>query len=339
MRFLFSLLLIFPILIFAEDDPLPVTVKQLYTLYIYPKIESPASVVSMNDSRISAEVSARIIEIPASVGDIVFRDAILARLNAADFELEQKRLTVKKKKIKIQINQAKSQLNRFRRLGKQNVSQEKITKSETDVRILELDSQEVDVAIKKASRDVDKCTIKAPFTGLVLERLGKVGEFVSPGKPLLRVLDVEHIEVSAQVQTKDIASLKDAKSLELVYRDARYPLKLRTVVDLLNERTRTQEVRLVFEDKHALPGTSGRLVWKQNQPHISPEYLIRRRGKLGVLTYANKKAIFRELENALEGRPVPISLPVKTPIIIKGRYSVKDGDVVKLLRTKRRRKK
>ena len=59
---------------FAADDRTSVTVKKLHKLYMYPRIESPATVVSLNDSSISAEVSSKIIEMPVAVGDIVFRE-------------------------------------------------------------------------------------------------------------------------------------------------------------------------------------------------------------------------------------------------------------------------
>ncbi|MBT4839038.1 MAG: efflux RND transporter periplasmic adaptor subunit [Methylococcales bacterium] len=312
---------------FAADDRTSVTVKKLHKLYMYPRIESPATVVSLNDSSISAEVSSKIIEMPVAVGDIVFRDAILARLNSTDFELEKKRLRVSAKKISVRLQQARSKLKRYQKLAG-GVSREKVRQAKGDVQVLEFDLQDIKVRIAQASRNIEKCTIKGPFTGLILKRLGKVGEFVSPGKPLIRVLDIEHIEVSAQVQTRDIESLKEAKELILEYRNEKYPLKLRSVVALLDERTRTQEVRLIFKDKHALPGTSGRLVWQQIQPHVSPEYLVRRRGKLGLLLYINGRAKFEQLGKALEGRPVPVTLPIKSLVIIKGRYSAKDGDRV-----------
>lgn len=310
-----------------------VTTESLQKLYIYPMIEAPAAVVSMNDSRISAELSARIIEIPVAIGDIVVRDAILARLNCKDYELDKKSKQVKLRRAQAAVSQARDTLNRLLKL-KGGTSSAKIKQARTDRQLSELDWQNITVALEKSTLDIGKCTLRGPFTGLVLERLGKVGEFVSPGKPLIRVMDIEHIEVSAQVQTKDIKSMRTAKSLTLTYQGQRYPLKLRVVVDLLDTQTRTQEVRLAFADEHALPGTSGRLVWQQSQPHVPPDIVTRRHGKLGLLTYANQKAHFVVLKNALEGRPIPVSLPPSTRIIMDGRFNVKDGDSVKLVTAK-----
>ncbi len=327
---IFSIILSFIIVttVYADDEAIPVTVQKLEKLFIYPQIEAPASVVSMNDSQISAEVSAKIIEIPVAVGDIVVKDTTLVQLDMADFELEHKRLKVKLARVAAQLNQAQTTLKQQKDLGR-NTSKSKLKKAQTDVRILQLDYQEFSVAVNKAARNIEKCVIHSPFTGLVLERLGKVGEFVSPGKPIIRVMDVERIEVSAQVQSKDIESLEATDKLYLEYQEKRYPLKLRTVVSLLDSRTRTQEVRLTFLNEHALPGTSGRLIWNEIKPHFPPEILVRRKGKLGVMVYKNKRVKFVELTHALEGRPILATLPGATWVVINGRYSVKEGDTVK----------
>lgn len=71
-----------------------------------------------------------------------------------------------------------------------------------DQRRAELHALEAEQAAQRnviaaARRSIDKCSMRASFDAVVLERLGQVGELANPGTPLLRVLDRASIELSA----------------------------------------------------------------------------------------------------------------------------------------------
>ncbi|MBT5232094.1 MAG: efflux RND transporter periplasmic adaptor subunit [Methylococcales bacterium] len=295
---------------------------------IFPEVEAPGSVVSLNDSAIGASVNGVVMSIPAKVGDLVAGGAILVKLDSSDLSLEKKRLNIRLKRVQKQKAAADSDLARKQRLGNK-ISKVQLRQAETEAAVLALDYQDTAAQLQLAKNKLVRTTIRAPFRGIVTERLGRVGEFVSPGKSLIRIVDVENIEVTANVQTKDVGSLEKAKKIAFLYDGVGYPLVVRSVVRVRNQKTRTQEVRLSFVKKQELPGTAGRLRWTHTQPHIPPELLVRRKGQLGVFILKNKKAHFLELKGALEGRPVYTTLSKSTLIIIKGRYSIKDGTVLK----------
>jgi len=54
---------------------------------MYPRREAPAAVVSLNESRIAAEVAAVIVAMNAEAGQVVDKGAVLARLDARDSSL------------------------------------------------------------------------------------------------------------------------------------------------------------------------------------------------------------------------------------------------------------
>ena len=63
----------------------PVATQSFDQLAIYPQKEAFATVISLNDSRIAAEVTARIVDIPVEVGQVVPKGATLVRLDARDY--------------------------------------------------------------------------------------------------------------------------------------------------------------------------------------------------------------------------------------------------------------
>jgi multidrug efflux pump subunit AcrA (membrane-fusion protein) len=162
---------------------------------------------------------------------------------------------------------------------------------------------------------------------VVKDRLASEGEWRNPGEPVARLIDLEELEVSAQVEAGDVDYLQQAGSLSFSEGRRAYALTLRAILPAVDGRARTREVRLTFADETALPGTPGRLQWRSARPHLPADLLVRRGDALGVFTVgAGGKAEFRALPGALEGRPAATDLPAQTPIVVDGRFALREGD-------------
>ena len=315
----------------AAEEAIPVQARPLAELAVHAEYRAPASVVSDNDSRLSAEVAARIVEIPVRVGEVVERGALLARLEAKDHELALAREEAALRALQARMELARYQLDRARSLSRKKVvSEELLTQRESELNGLraQLDGQQA--AVAQARRRLDKTTLRAPFAAVITARLASVGELASPGTPLLRIVDNRHLEVSAPLQARLADSLPRAGQPELVTPLARYPLKLRTITPAFDPVSRTREARLTFTNEAALPGSAGELVWRSTRPALPAELLIRRQGRLGVFVVEEGRAKFVPLPDAEEGRPAAVSLPAQTPIVTLGRFRLQDGDPVAL---------
>ena len=55
-----------------------------------------------------------------------------------------------------------------------------------------------EVAIAQIKRRISQTQVLAPFPGIVVERVVQVGEFVSRGAQVARLVDTEHREIRAQ---------------------------------------------------------------------------------------------------------------------------------------------
>lgn len=307
----------------------PVTTKPLRDVAVYPQVAVPASALSLNDSKVSAEVRAVILEVPALVGQIVKEGEVLMRLDATDAQLAVQRAQATLHAVQAKLELAEFQLERAQKLSQQDVVSEELLKQRTaEVKSLQAEVQSQQNAYQSAQRDFKRCEIRAPFRAVVKERLAFVGELANPGTPLLRLLDVEHMEVSAKVQTDDVDSLQAAKSPQFSVQGKDYPLRLRTVTAAYDTLERTREARLVFTGVTALPGAAGNLVWRDARAHVPADLLVRRDGKLGVFVAESGKAKFIVLPDAQEGRPALAALASDKAVIVDGRFSVKDGDEI-----------
>ncbi len=312
-------------------ETIPVEARPLTELAIYPQYRAPASVVSDNDSLISAEVGARIVDIPVRVGDVVKKGAVLVQLERTDFELALAREETVLQALLTRIKLADYQLSRAQALSqKQAVSEELLKQRESELSNLHAQRAGQDIALTQAKRQLEKCTVRAPFEAVISERLAQVGELASPGSALVQIVDNRHLEVSAQLQASLAQSLPQAVQPELVTPQQRYPLSLRHIVPVFDPRARTREARLRFRADAALPGSAGELVWRSDQPHLPAELLSRRDGLLGVFVVDGEQAKFIPLPDAEEGRPAVVSLATQTAIVTLGRFRLQDGSPIVL---------
>jgi len=318
----------------AAAQAISVTTQPFSEVSIYPQRNAFATVISLNNSRISAEVTARIVEIPVEVGQVVSKGATLARLDSRDYVIAAERAKAALESATSTYQFAVQQLERSRKLVARKlvaegfVSPQALNQQETDVRTANAMVRTAKADLASARRNIKKCLIRAPFKAIIKERLGQVGEIATPGAPLVRVLDASSIEVSARIQPDDAEELQSSTSIIFESREERLPLKLRRIVPALDQRERSQEARLRFKKRSALPGAPGRVVWQSPQAHLPPDLVLRRGTELGVFVAANGKALFVAIPQAQEGRPVAVNLAANAAIIINGRYQLQNGDAV-----------
>jgi RND family efflux transporter MFP subunit len=317
----------------AAAQTVQVTTKTFGELAIYPQREAFATVISLNDSRIAAEVNARIVEIPVEVGQVVPKGATLVRLDSRDYVLAAERAAATLESARSANLLAVQRLERARKLVEDGfISPEALDQRASEARTSAAQLKATEAELATARRNIRKCLIRAPFKAIIKERIGQVGEIATPGAPLVRVLDAGSIEVSARVQPAYIAALQESKLITFESRSESFPLKLRRIVPALDQRERNQEARFRFTKESALPGTAGRVVWRSAQAHLPPDLVLRRDGKLGVFVANGGKAMFVPLPLAQEGRPAPADLEPGALIITGGRYQLQDGVAVSVER-------
>jgi RND family efflux transporter MFP subunit len=307
----------------------PITTQSLAEVQIHPERSAPATVESLNDADLSAEITARIDRILVRVGDEVAAGDVLVELDCRDYRSRLAAQQAALAQLEAQHRLATSQLERARNLReRRGASQEEVEQRETE--LLGLDAQIVSQreAITQAELNVARCAIRAPYRAAVTARLGDEGTLATPGMHLLRLVQTDALELSAQLRSDEVQDSQAAGTLAFDLQGERFPVELRRTVPVIDPRTRTVEVRLTFPGRAPPPGAAGRLVWRSMKPHLPADLLVRRNGTLGVFVANDGAAQFVPLPGAQEGQPAPVSLPADTRIVVAGRERLGDGTPV-----------
>ena len=322
--------LLIPQMVWAEE-PIKVKAIQLSALAFYPEYSAPATAISLNETVVSAELNARIIQFEAKVGDQFKKGAILVRLDCRDYTLVLEQLEAALMGIEARYDFARKSLARAERLRSQhNISEELFEQNQMEWATLNAERSSQEIAIKMAKNNVAKCMVRAPFDAVLVERLSSLGALSMPAMPLVKLVDRSKngLELSAKVLMQQVVSLQHAAHIEFSSDGEVYAVALRALTPVVEPLQRNRDARFTFVDKQPLPGQAGRLVWKEKEAVIPADYLLARNGLSGVFIIDNGVAKFHVVDGALEGRPLKADLPDDTLLITEGRFALQDGDAV-----------
>ena len=327
-----GLLLVLSLSLGAESS-VPVKVARLGEIALHPPKFAPATVVSLNNAFLSAQISARIDDILVRVGETVEPGSVLARLDCADYELARKRAEATISSLTARIELAQRRLARTEKLlEKQTVSEELLDQRKADLAVLRADYQGATARLDQSELDVSRCEITSPYQAVITARIGSVGEFAGKGTRLFETVDIGQLEISAQVPATDIDQVATIKDLYFEDSTGRYDVDLRALAPTVNTQTRNREARLLFSNASALPGAAGKLNWRDNRPHLPARLLVRRQDNFGVFIVDKGQARFHALPGAEQGRAAQTTLPLDTLLVTEGQYGLQDGEAIKVVR-------
>lgn len=304
----------------AAEESKPVTTKKLADVQVHPQHSAPATVVSLNQSLISAQLSARITEVAVRVGDTVKKDQLLVKLDCRDSELVRQSSVARKQ------------------LAEKDLARANKLKLSSSIALSNLNQRQTEliharVAHQQANLQVARCRLHSPYHGVITERIAAVGSLATPGSPMIRLIDIDRLELKASMPDQDAHSLISANPITFTTGGTTHPVKLRTVMPLLDSQSNNRNARFDFPGSKPLSGASGRIEWHENTQHIPANLVVERQGKLGIFIDQNDIAIFVPLENAQTGQDVATSLPADTDIIIDGRFGLQPDDGISVTQT------
>jgi len=313
----------------ATAEQANISARSLAEIAIYPERSASATVVSLNNSPISAQIDATVASIPVKVGYQVKEGDLLVSLECQEFDLLADRNRAELARVQARIILAEQRFDRSQSLlDRKLVSQEDLDSRQADLDSILAEKRAAAANLNLSKLNQSYCEIKSPMKALVTKRMVGLGQYAKVGTELVELLDIEDIEISAQVYSEDANQLNAGSSVVFEQNGRRYPLRVRALLSAIDSQTRNREVRLLFSETPALPGSSGKIVWRDTRPHVPPALIVERNNALGIFVSNGGVAEFHAIKNAQAGRANPIDLPITARIIYEGYLSLEDRDSI-----------
>jgi RND family efflux transporter MFP subunit len=326
-------------------------------------------------SSVAAKVTGRVIEVDTDEGMHIKEGQVIARLdcsesNAALFSAKADRVATQASIEDLQINlsNAERELKRTQELTNAGVQTSQAldaarTLTDSYRARIALTKEQVNAADRKidmAQENVNNCTIRAPFEGLVVSKDAQVGEMVSPisaGGGFTRtgiatIVDMQSLEIEVDVNESYIARVKPKQRVIATldaYPNGQIPSRVRTIIPTADRQKATVKVRITFDklDPRILPDMGVKVAFLGDEP---PAVSAGREGAVpkalipssAVRQENGKPIVFLVRDGKLERRAVTLGSPLGDdvqvlagmndgdPLVIKGPADLHDGQAVEV---------
>lgn len=207
----------------------------------------PGTVISRNDARLSAEVEGRLTHV-ADVGTVVAAGDPVAEIERTALRLRLTELEAEVTRAEARLRFLESEEKRFERLADSNlaaITQLEQTQSDRDVALGDLEVARA--RLEQTADQLARTVVRAPFDGVVVERLMTPGERALEGGNVVRLVDQRNLEVVARAPLDYFAYVRSGQLLDVRSNVQTVLARVRTVVAVGDENTHQFEVRLDLE--------------------------------------------------------------------------------------------
>lgn len=296
------------------------------------KLDLPAMVTAWEDLLVSAEVTGQIISVAVAEGQQVSKGQILVEIDPRDY---QSRLL----SIQAQYELATTTVNRLISLKSSDaISQDQLDQASAR-------KKELSAALVNAELLLERCTIKAPLTGVVNYLPAKTGLLLSHGDPVAQILQIDKVKVEVAIPEADVTAVRTVEKAAVIFTSLDNLKVTGTKIFLASQPASSAMVyplRLAVENPngHILPGMFARAeIIKhvyQNGISIPIFAVISQNDKKFVFTVQNGLAHKRPVKTGIfEGWQIQITHGLQTgdEVVIVGHRSLEDGQPVTILKT------
>lgn len=356
-----SLILMGLLLSGCEPAPPPKEVVPLVPAIMVADVQDvaasdfPGRARAGQEVNLSFRVTGPLIELPVSVGDEVAKGDVVAHIDPKDYlnalgtaegALQAAQATARK---------AEADYTRIQNVFKEDPG----ATSETAIDLTRAARNSARATVKsltstyEATKDqVAYTTLKAPFSGVVVETYVENFETVIAKQPVLRLLDATSIEFIINVPENLISFAPYVNSVNVTFDalpDVVIPAKIKEIGKEASRATRTYPVTLVMEQPKGteiLPGMAGKAKVKATLPEGATQVGMQlpataiftqddpQKSYVWVIDDASRTLQRREVQpGKLSNHGIIIRSGIKPGewIVTKGVHSVREGQKVRIM--------
>jgi RND family efflux transporter MFP subunit len=242
---------------------------------------------------VAAKITGRVREMLVEEGMPVQEGQVLARLDDSDAQAASAAARADRDSAKASVpglaaglKDAEATLKRTQELQKAGF----IDQQSLDHALANRDSFKAQLAVARAQvksadarmavaqRDLENCTVRAPFAGIAVSKDAQPGEMVSPvsaGGGFTRtgistVVDMASLEIEVDVNESYIAKVSPGQRVEAIldaYPDWKIPASVRTIIPTADRQKATVKVRISFDklDPKILPDMGVKVAFLQGE--------------------------------------------------------------------------
>ncbi len=249
--------------------PAPVVVTEALEQDMAPMTWFPGTVISRNDARLAAEGEGRLVEV-AEIGTHVLEGDVVVRLDDSLLrqEVAEDEAVVARERARLEFYER--EVRRLQKLSSgNNVAQNQLDEALSNRAVTRSELAAARARLAGTTERLRRMVVRAPFSGVVTEKIAQTGEWAEAGTSVIRLVDSRSVEVQAWVPVNALAFVHPGAELLVQANPRSTNARVRTIVPVGDDRSRLYELRLSLGDSEWPAGQTLRVA----VPTASPERL------------------------------------------------------------------
>ncbi|HEX4871073.1 MAG TPA: efflux RND transporter periplasmic adaptor subunit [Nevskiaceae bacterium] len=332
-----GLALVSPALLAQERPPAPVEVTRAQQVSLAPSVTASGQVQARTGAELAAGVAGRLAWV-AEPGSEVARGAVVARMDVDEIRLQRLEQAARLTRAEVALKQAARELERLEASGSA-VSRFQLDQARNARDLAEADREIARAALSQTDERLSRTELRAPFAGVVSERLKREGEEVARGEALLRLQDAGQLEIRLFLPLRHVRAIQAGSPVKVEAEDGRrLAARVRTVVPLGDLRSQSFEA-LIDAPPGLVAGSSVRVELPLASPvqtlAVPRDAVVIRNDGLSVYVVREGKTVSRVpvTTGVAAGPWVAIQGAVKADdaVVVRGAETLHDGDPVTVI--------
>jgi RND family efflux transporter MFP subunit len=233
--------------------PGPVRFTEAREQEVQGTVHLPGSVESRIMSVVASEVAGLVDALRVREGDRVRKGRVLARLRTSSLELRRDASAAQLKEAEARLKLAERSLERARGLSESGVlSQQQLDDAFYEYTAWQGRVEQLTVEIARIDLDLERCDIRAPFTGVVVAERTDVGEWIDVGGPVVEMVSLDNLEVRVEVPERYFRSLRPGVEARVTFESipgVSLTGRVNAIIPRADPQARTFPLRVLIQDR------------------------------------------------------------------------------------------
>lgn len=256
----------------SEPPAPPVHAETTEATSLVPIATATAEILANREAQLRAETAGRVLAVFVEPGQRVKEGEVLLRLDVGRTESAVQAAQAAVAQTDARLQQARRELERTETLVKTGgLAQQQLDDARDAVRLAEAAQDAARAESRLVRRGLTEAVIRAPFDGNCVERPVELGEYVTPGSPLLTLADTSKLKARVLLDPREAldVSVGAKASVEAYARpDEYFAGTVVRVGEVIDPRTRRLPVEIELGDSRGRlrPGLVARFSVEVGKP-------------------------------------------------------------------------
>lgn len=204
-------------------------------------------VEARQQTTLSAEVAGKIEAVYFDVDDFVEQGEVILRIRDLDYRARRQQAGAALDEANANLQDMQLEFKRNQDLRRQQlISQAVYDKARANLKAAKARQTSAAASLAQADEQLERTVLRAPYSGVVVERHVEPGEAVKPGQPIMTGYGLGELRVTAQVPQSLIGGLRQHRSAEVILLEDGVALEVSkiTIHPFANPRNHSFPVRL-----------------------------------------------------------------------------------------------